>query len=174
MNTVSISRHAIDEAVRDFRVDRRVAEQWVRSTLKKAQFVANIISEEGEPQRLFAHHRAAFVLKNTEDFVITCYPVNHGVTALHTKIKAAAMRELTKAERKERATERRVRIDKARLNVEKAACAYKMEITPSRAVIAANTKRIAEINEMLTKLDAELLRVKKEKKAVAKSIVMFL
>lgn len=173
LGTITVSRHAIDEAIRDFRVNPKVAEEWLRSNLKKAEFIANIVSEEGKPCRLFAFNRAAFILADTVDYVITVYPRHSAPTDLYSRVKSVVLRELAKFERKERVTARRVSVEKAKLTVERAKCAYRMAVTPSKSVIAFNTKRIDEIDAKLTQLDAELMRARKEKSAVAKSIVMF-
>lgn len=170
---VTVSRHAIDEAVRDFRIDRRVAEEWICSNVRKAQFIAHIVSDEGVPCRLYAVNRAAFIVADSTDYVITVYPRNGAPTDLYNRVRTLVLRELAKFERKERVTARRVSVAKAQLTVERAKCEYRMAVTPSKTVIAFNTKRISQIDEALTQLDAELMRAKKEKSAIAKSIVMF-
>lgn len=170
---ITVSQHAIDEAIRDFRLDRRIAEEWIRSNVKKALFIANIVGDDGKPSRLFAYQRAAFILADTEDYVITVYRREHANTDLYRRVQTLVGRELSRYERKERATERRVRVEKARLEIEKAECRWRMEMTPSAKVISANTRRIAQIDEKIARLDAELMAARKEKSAIAKSVVMF-
>jgi hypothetical protein len=171
---ISVSQHAIDEAASDFRVDRSVAEDWIRSNLRKAAFVSDIISEGGKPCRLFGFQRIAFILADTADFVITVYPRRAVLSGLQSKVQALVLRELRKAERKERSIERKVLVTKAELTVERAQCKYRMTVTPSKAVVRTNTARIAEITAVMAELDRELFDAKKEKSALAKSLVAYL
>lgn len=169
---VTVSKHAVDEAVKDFRVDRRSAEEWIRTNFRKAVFVSDIVSEDGSPRRLFGYQRIAFIVEATVDIIITVHPRNHSI--VHAKVKALLDRELKRAQKKEALELRKIRIEKARLNVERANCSLRMEMTPSAAVIRTNTQRIAEIDASLACLDAEVLRIKKEKSSVAKSVVMYI
>lgn len=153
---ISVSQHAIDRAIQHFRVDRRVAEDWVRSQFRKAAFVSEILSEDGRPTLLYAFNRIAFAVGVTDNVIATVYPQNYAVTELATKVHRLISRELRKAEQTVRGVERRVSVAKAKLAVERAKCEYNMMITPSKAVIAANSLRLTEIDEELAKLDAEL------------------
>lgn len=171
---IRVSQHAIDETVKDFRIPREFAVEWVMRSLRKSRYIANIISKDGNPSRLFCYQRAAFILADSEDFVITVYENNSPDNRMHSKIEALAMRELQKIERKERATERRVRIEKAKLAVEMAECRLRMEITPSKSVVAKNNAKLTQINERIAELDAELVAVKREKSSLAKSVVAYL
>jgi hypothetical protein len=170
---ISVSQHAIDEAIRDFRVNPKVAEEWLRSNLRKASFISDIISESGNPCRLFGFQRIAFVLDASSDRVITVYPRHHAVNGLQTKVQALILRELRNAERRERSIERKVNVTKAQLTVERAECKLRMTITPSKAVVRVNTARIAEINAAMAELDRELFEAKKERSSIAKSAVMY-
>lgn len=171
---ITVSRHAIDEAVKDFRVDRKDAEEWVRANLRKSRFISDIISPEGRPSRVFAYHRIAFILDRAEDVVITVYPQNSPDSRLHAKVETLIMRELRNAERTERAAIRSAAVEKARLAIEKARCEYAMTVTPSKAVIAANTRKITEIDELITQLDRQVLESKRAKSSVAKALAAYL
>lgn len=170
---VTVSQHAIDEAIRDFRVDPRIAEDWIRSKLKKAKFIANIVSIEGKPARLFAVERIALILSDIEDTVITVYPRHNVIDELKSQVDAVVQRALRKAERQVKAAERKVAVEKARLRKEIAECEWKMTITPSKRVINANKAKIAELERKIANLDEELLRVKKEASTIAKSAVAY-
>lgn len=172
--SISVSQHAIDRAIQNFRVDRRVAEEWVRSQFRKATFVSEVISDEGKPTRLYAFNRIAFAVADTADVIMTIYSRNYALPELSDKVQRLIERELRRAERMEQSVARRVSVEKAKLAIERAKCEYNMTITPSRSVIAANTARITEIDEELTKLDAELMDAKKAKSSVAKSLVAYL
>lgn len=170
---INVSQHAIDESIRDFRVPKLTAEDWVRSNLRKSTFISDIVGEDGRPCRLFAFQRIAFILDASDDRVITVYPRHHAVTTLQTKVQAVVTRELRNAKRKLAATERLINVQKAQLNVEAAQCDYRMAITPSQAVIRSNTERKIKLAAKMSLLDAELLDAKKEYSAVAKSVVTY-
>lgn len=170
---ITVSKHAIDRAVQHFRVDRRVAEDWVRSQFRKATYISDIISDDGKPTRLFAFNRIAFAVADAADFIMTIYPQHHAVTEISQKVRKVIERELRNAERKERSVARRVSVAKAKLAVERAECEYRMTVTPSQAVIAANTARIAQIDEEIAELDRELDEAKRAKSSVAKSLVAY-
>jgi hypothetical protein len=171
---IGISKHAIDEAVKDFRIDRKDAEEWIRSNLRKSRFISDIISQEGRPSRLYAYQRVALILADSEDFVFTVYPQNTPDSRLHSKVETLILRELRKAERIERAAIRRASVEKARLAVEKARCELAMTVTPSKSVIAANTAKIAQINESISQLDRQVLEAKRTKSSIAKALAAYL
>lgn len=171
---MTVSEHAKERAVQHLRIDRRVVEDWIRSNVRKAQFISSIVSEEGKECRLFAFQRVAFVLDAIADHVITLYPRHHAVTELYEKIKRSVMRELVAAERKEKAAEQRFKVESARIEVEKAQCRLRMAVTPSEKVIVANERKIAQLDEELAILERELIEIKREKSSIARSVVMFL
>ena len=175
---ISVTKHAINRAIQHFRIDRRVAEEWVRSQFRKATFISEIISDDGKPTKLYAFNRIAFAVVDADagaaNLIVTVYPQNHAVNDIAERVRKLTERELRKAERKERSVSRQVSVEKAKLTVERARCEYNMIITPSRAVIEANKKRIAEIDEKMANLDRMLNEAQREKSAVAKSMVAYL
>lgn len=170
---ITVSQHAVDRAIQHFRVDRRVAEEWVRSNAKKAEFIANIMAEDGKPCRLFAFQRITFIFAEVTDFIITLYPQDFVVTEIHAKIRRAVERELAKAERQEKTAVQRYNVERARIKLEQAQCRYRMAVTPSAKVIAANERKIAELADKLAQLDRELTEVKRAKTRVAKSVARY-
>ncbi|MCR8843128.1 hypothetical protein NQ117_05500 [Paenibacillus sp. SC116] len=170
---ITVSHHACDEAVKDFRVNRKLADEWIRSNLRKAKFIANIVSDELKPRRLFGFQRIAFILEPDNDHVITVHPRNHSVNDLKRKIETIAFRELRKAERLESVTERKHRLAKAELNVEIAQLHLKMERARKESTKLACLARINAINEYFAQLDTEFTRIIKDKAALAKSIVAY-
>jgi hypothetical protein len=170
---ITVTQHAIDEAVKDFRVPRQTAEEWIRSNLRKARFITNTISEEGKPSRLFGYQRIAFVLAPEENVVITVYPANPKAF-LREKVNALVTRELRKIERRERVLERKIALTKAELEIEKAQLQLRLLRARSTATKLACQARINAINEYFTQLDADLLAVKHEKRAVAKTVVAYM
>ncbi|NGQ95455.1 hypothetical protein G3578_09845 [Brevibacillus sp. SYP-B805] len=170
---ITVTQHAIDEAVRDFRVPRQTAEEWVRLNFRKARFIANIISGEGKPTRLFGYNGIAFAVDPHEDCVITVYPATPKAS-VRDKIHEMVTRDLRKIERKESILERRIALTKADLDIEKAALQLRLLRARSLATKLACQARINAINEYFTQLDADLLAVKNEKRAVAKTVVAYM
>jgi len=171
---IAVTQHAIDEAVRDFRVPRQTAEEWIRSNFRKATFIANIISAEGKPTRMFACNRIIFAVAPDEDRVITVYPANQQRPYIREKVSALVTRELRKIERRERIMERRITLTKAELEVEKAALQLRMLRARSEATRLACQARINAINEYYTQLDGDLRAIRDEKRAVAKTVAAYL
>jgi hypothetical protein len=133
---VSVSKHAIDRAVDRFRLNPIVAAQWVKDNVERASFIANIIGSDGRPCRLFAFQRAAFILADTTDYVLTVYSQHNVESSLKLKVHAIISRELAKAERQERTATHKANVARAKLEVEIAECNYRMYVTPSKTVIA--------------------------------------
>ncbi|WP_232696135.1 hypothetical protein [Brevibacillus daliensis] len=173
MTAVTVTRHAAEEAVKDFRIPQRTAEEWVRSTFRKARFVANIISGEGKPTRLFSHNGIALAVAPEEDRVITVYPANPSAT-VRQRVQAMVQRELAKIERREQALLRRNELTKAELTVELAQLQLRLIRARSEATKLASQARINAINEYFTQLDSDLLAVKHEKRAVAKTVAAYM
>ncbi|MBG9736467.1 hypothetical protein [Paenibacillus alvei] len=171
---ITVSSHAIDEAVKDFRVNRKVADEWIRSNLRKARFIADIVSDELKPRRLYGFQRIAFILEVDRNHVITVHPRHHSVTELKRKIEAIVFRELRKAQRLESVTERKHRLTKAELNVERAQLLLKIERARSESTKLACNARINAIDEYIAQLDAEFTKILKEKSAIAKSAIAFI
>jgi hypothetical protein len=170
---ITVTRHAIDEAVKDFRVPHRTAEEWIRSNFRKSRFIANIISGEGKPTRLFGYNGIAFAVDPHEDRVITVYPATPQ-TSVRDRVREMVTRELRKIERRERVLERKIALTKAELEIEKAQLQLRLLRARSEATKLACQARINAINEYFTQLDADLLAVKHEKRAVAKTVVAYM
>ncbi|WP_010495001.1 hypothetical protein [Paenibacillus elgii] len=170
---IRVTAHAIDEAVKDLRYPRQLAEQKIREDVKRAKFVAQILSEDGISRRLFAYRGVSYIMALDEDIVITVYPRLRSPYELHTKVEALVAVELRKIERKERTAERQARVEKARLAVDAAECRLKMEITPSAKVRRANTAKLAEIDAKIAEIDRGLAAVKREKSTFAKGVARY-
>ncbi|MCU6709305.1 hypothetical protein M6D81_11365 [Paenibacillus sp. J5C_2022] len=173
---VYVSQHAIDRAVERFSIAPEKAEQWVRDNVKKARFVSVTVSAEdgGKESRLFVWQRVAYLLAMDMDRVITVYAQHHSLSSISGRVQTLLNRELTRAERKEAAAVRKAAIERAELAIERAKCDYRMTVTPSAAVIKANTKRIREIDRRMAEIDAEVLAVKKEKSAIARGLIAYI
>lgn len=171
---ITVTQHAIDEAVKDFRVPRQTAEEWIRSNLRKARFIADIISAEGRPTRLFGYNRIVFALAPVENCVITVYPADQRRPTIREKVETLVTRELRAIERRERVMERRIALTKAELDVERAQLNLRILRARSPATKLACQARINAINEYYAQLDADLLAVKHEKRAVAKTVAAYL
>lgn len=170
---ISVSQHATARATEHFRVPRPTADEWIRTNLRRATFIANIVGEDGKRSRLYAHQRIAFVLADTEDYVLTVYPQHQAGETIRAKVADLVARELRKLERKERATERAVAVEKAKIAVQIAECRLKMTITPSARVVATNTAAIRALETKAAELDRMVAEVKREKSTFAKGVVMY-
>lgn len=171
---ISVSAHAIDEAVKDFRVNRKVAEDWIRSNFRKARHIADVIAEDGNPGRLFAGQHITFILDAQVDRVVTVYPSDSVVSTIRTKVESLVTRELRKIERKESATVKRNQLSRLELNVERAACLLRAEKTRSQSVKLAMQARIAAIDEYLTQLNEDIEKIRHEKRKIAKAVAAYI
>jgi len=171
---IRVTQHAIDRAVERLGAERASAEQTIRDNMKKATFVSYILNEEGRHNRLFTYQRVAYILAADIDLVVTLFKQHYAPAAITQQVRKVLDRELAKAVRKEKAAERRVAVAKAKLDVEAAQCRYKMTVTPSKAVIATNTERLAQIDVRLTALDGELTAARRAKSDIARGMVPFM
>lgn len=169
----TVTHHAIDAAINRFRVDKRIAEEWIRSGFRQARFVADIISEEGNPCRLFAGKHVTFILDARDDRIVTVYPGDAIAPHIRDKVESLITRELRKIERKESATIRRNTIARLELNVERAACILRAEKTRSQSVKLAMKARIAAIDEYLTQLNEDIEKIRHEKRKIAKAVAAY-
>jgi hypothetical protein len=170
---IFVTPHACDEAVKDFGCERSVAPMFVMDYLRKAAFIAHIVNEDGRPARLFGYKRMSIVVSPDAPTVITVYPRTHAVDELQAPVQRIIIRALKAANRKERTAERRINVDVAQLNVEKAACELRLARSNSVTVIAAMADRVTEINGEIAQLQRELFEIKREKTALANSVVMY-
>jgi hypothetical protein len=170
---VTVTRHAVEEAVKDFRVPHRTAEEWVRSNFRRSRFIANIISGEGKPTRLFGYNGIAFAVDPHENRVITVYPATP-IVSVRERVREMVAKELRKIERRERVLERKIALAKAELEIEKAQLRLRMLRARSKATKLACQARINAIDEYFTQLDADLLAVKNEKRAIAKTVIAYM
>lgn len=170
---VSVSKHAAERAVEHFRINPANATQWIKDNVERAAFIANIIGVDGRPSRLYAFQRAAFILADTSDFVLTVYSQHHAESTLKEKVRKLISAELAKAERQEKTTTHKANVARAKLEVEIAECNYRMYVTPSKVVIAANVKRLERISDEMAKIDADLTLIRRKKAEIAKSIVAY-
>jgi hypothetical protein len=84
---ITVSAHAVDQAIEDFRVNRFEAERWVIDNLVKSQFIGTMYGENDRPVRLFGYKRIAFVLAVEHDVVITVYQRDKVDPALRNPIE---------------------------------------------------------------------------------------
>lgn len=168
-----VSNHAVDRAVERFSVKREEARKWIRTNLRSAEFVANVSDVDGKHGRMFAHRGIAYVLHAEADQVLTVFRNTREHVTLADRFKQMAASELRKWERKESALIRSVAVEKARLAVEVAMCHYRMTITPSKAVLSANERKLAEIEKEVAGLGERLAEVRRMKNAVAQGYTAY-
>lgn len=71
---IGISNHAAEAAVEDFRIPETEARDWIKSQLRKAQYIGEMYGDNGVKVRLFGYQRIAFIVARDADVVITVYP----------------------------------------------------------------------------------------------------
>ncbi|GMK47601.1 hypothetical protein PghCCS26_47310 [Paenibacillus glycanilyticus] len=167
--------HALDRAVEYFRIERSAAPMYVMDMLRKASLIdPHVIGEDGNPGRLFAYKRTAFVVALTEDTVITLYPQETAAKHVIEGVGKVLQRALKAAQRTEARELKRLAIRRAELNVKRAELELRLLCTNSTSVIR-------RVNEEITKIDAELaaivneeFEIKREKSTIAKGICAFI
>ncbi|MDT2238385.1 hypothetical protein P7H12_21540 [Paenibacillus larvae] len=82
---IEVTHHAVEKAVTSLRINRKIANEWVRSNVKKARYIADIIAEDGTPSRLFAGGGVLFILAQDNDIVITLYPGDNPINIIRKK-----------------------------------------------------------------------------------------
>lgn len=174
LSQVIVSNHAVDRAVERLGLKREDVRRIIRNNLRNAEYIADVNGVDGKFGRMFAYEGVAYVLDTRYDQVVTIYRCDMKHITLAERFAKMARAELRKWQRVEKVTERDVTIKKARLDVEAAECRYKMAITPSKAVIRANTSRLREIDAELTTLDEKLAEAVRMKTAVAKNLTVFI
>lgn len=171
---IIVSQHAMEKATKEFRINHKLADEWIRSNLRKARFIATIMGESESPTRLFGYQRITFVLNESENHVITVYPRHHVMPTLREKVETVIFRELQKMEKLESATERRHRLLKAERNVERAQLLLKLERVRSENLRLSYQARIQEIDDFTAQLDEDFMKICKDKAVVAKDIVAYI
>lgn len=172
---IFVKPHACDRAVEYFGIDRSQAPMFVMDMLRKSALVdPDVIGEDGNPGRLFAYRRTAFVVARDEDVVITLYPQELAPLSVRKGVDKALAAVLKAAQRLERRELKRLTIRKAELAVERAECELRRLKTNSINVATTMEEKIARIDEELTKIDAEIFEVKREKTTLAKGIVSYI
>lgn len=168
--------HALDRAVEYFGIDRSRAPMFVMDMLRKSSLIDTCIIGEGtnEPTRLYAYKRTAFVVSAHEDTVVTIYPRDCASEEIRTGVTAVLTKALRAAQRKEAREIKRLSVAKAELAVERAACELRRAKSASSRVIADMTVRIAEIDEKVTQIDAEIYAAKREKTTIANGICAYI
>ncbi|AQR77222.1 hypothetical protein ABNB59_17235 [Paenibacillus larvae] len=171
---IEVTHHAVEKAVTSLRINRKIANEWVRSNVKKARYIADIIAEDGTPSRLFAGGGVLFILAQDNDIVITLYPGDNPINIIRQKVESVTQKELRKVERKERRHQREAKIAKLELAVERAACLLRAEKTRSQSVKLAMAARVAAIDQYIEQLDHDLAEVQAEKRRVAKAVAAYM
>jgi DNA repair exonuclease SbcCD nuclease subunit len=171
---LTISNHALDEAVKKFGRQHKLAEGWIRSNFSQAKYIGMVLDDEAAKEcRLFSHQRICFILATETDHVITVYPRRHATPTLTSKINAIIEKEVRKAERKVRAVLNRNTLIKADVKVEIAELERRIVRTKSQSVKSACQARINALNEYLSEITTEEGNVKKEKSTLLKGVAMY-
>lgn len=174
IRVISVSKHAVERATEHFGIKTDDVRNWVSTNLRQATLIdADFMGEDGKYGRLFAYRGIAFVVVSTEAYVVTVYPQEYATNALRNEMAKVVARVLKAAQRKETREVKRVNIRKAELTVERAEMELRKLKTMSYKVVADCDGRIAEINEELKQLDAEIFELRREKATLAKGICAY-
>lgn len=171
-----VTSHAAEEAVKDFGIMPSLAANWVAETARKAKFISRgVMGADRKTCDLYGINRACFIVREKDNTVtiVTVHPARPRAI-LRDRVEAFVLRELRAIERRERILERRIALTKAELDVEKAELNLRMLRARSESTRLACQARINAINEYYTQLDADLLAVKHEKRAVAKTVAAYI
>lgn len=171
---IFVTPHACDRAVDHFGVDRAKAPMFVMDMLRKSSLIdPDVLGEDGNPGRLYAYKRTAFVVAKDADTVITLYPQEQAPVSVLDGVQKALRAALTIAQRKETREVKRLNIRRAELAIERAECELRRLKTASINVENAMIERIAEIDAELNAIEAQIFEVKREKTTLAKGICAF-
>ncbi|ANY67692.1 hypothetical protein BBD42_15375 [Paenibacillus sp. BIHB 4019] len=171
---IFVTPHALDEAVKDFGVERAKAPMYVMDNLRRAAFIAHIVNEDGRPSRLFGYRRMAFVVAPDTATVITVYPRHNVNPTLAESVQRVLIRSLKAAARKERAESKRTAVAIATLNVEYAECELRKVRSNSVKTIESMTVRQTEIKREINVMERDLLELRRENTNLANSIIVYL
>lgn len=170
---MKISNHAIRHAQRRFnRSSRKDAEGYIRSILRRSEFVGETVDDDGRSAYMFAYGRHAIVVSLDHKTVLTIQRFE-SVTydPLKEKIRELHAKEYRKLDRKERALKNRFELIKAEADVELAELRLNALKTRSTARRLACRARINAINDYIRELESEIKTVADEKRRVARSQV---
>ncbi|MDT2173209.1 hypothetical protein, partial [Paenibacillus larvae] len=96
MMDVIITPHARYRAVKRLMINRELADDWIRSSVKRAKYIADVVSEKGNPGKLYAHEKVTFVLSKDERAVLTLYQDCNPASAIRQKVESVTQKELRK------------------------------------------------------------------------------
>lgn len=148
---------------------------FVMDLLRKSSLIdADVLGEDGNPGRLYAYKRTAFVVAKDADTVITLYPQEQAPESVLDSVQKVLRASLTSARRKENREIKRLDIRKAELAVERAECELRRLKTASNNVEKTLAERIAEIDAEVSAIDLQIFEVKREKTTLAKGICAYI
>jgi hypothetical protein len=167
--------HALDRAVEHFGIERSAAPMFVMDMLRKAALIDPcVIGEDGNPGRLFAYKRTAFVVDLTENTVITLYPQETAAKHVIEGVGKVLARALKIAQSTEARELKRLAIRRAEINVKRAELELRLLCTKSTNVIRRVNEELANIDAELAAILNEEFEVKREKSTIAKGICAFI
>ena len=166
--------HALDRAVEYFGVDRAQAPMYVMDMLRKSSLIdPDVVGEDGNPGRLYAYKRTAFVVARDSDTVITLYPQEKSPAPVLEGVAKVLRAALTAAQRKEAREIKRLNIRRAELAVERAELELRRLKTGSVNVKEAIAARITEIEAEVAAIETQIFEARREKTTLAKGICAF-
>ncbi|MDT2273822.1 hypothetical protein P7H20_01425 [Paenibacillus larvae] len=100
MMDVIITPHARYRAVKRLMINRELADDWIRSSVKRAKYIADVVSEKGNPGKLYAHEKVTFVLSKDERAVLTLYQDCNPASAIRQKVGICDAKRTTQSRTK--------------------------------------------------------------------------
>jgi hypothetical protein len=171
---IFVTPHACDRATEHFGIDRSKAPMFVMDILRKAALIdPDVIDDNGNSARMFAHNRVVLIVSPTESTVITIHPQSQANEVVRSPIERIIQRAIKAAQRKEVRETKRITVRKAELMVERANCELRQAKSESVKVIADMNAKITEIDIEIAKLERELFDIKREKKTIMKSVAAY-
>jgi hypothetical protein len=172
-SSISMTEHAFKRAAERFnQKTKNEALGYFRSILKQAQWIGNVVAEDGNESILYAYQRQAVYLSPDLTRIIT---VNHyeSVTyePIKDKISQLHRKEFDKVEKVEKSQTRKLDVLKLQTAIELAQLNYRRAMTRSETVKTLCEQRIAVITNELEIKEQEINELKSVRRQIARSLV---
>jgi ribosomal protein L20 len=172
---IFVTPHALDRVTQHFGVDRAGAPMWVMDRLRKASLVdPDVIGEDGVSRRLFVYQRVVYIVAQNEDTVVTVYQQETAPEDVRGNVGKVLTRALKAAQRAEQRELRRLAIERAELNVRQAGLELRRLQTNLATVKRKIDEELVGIAAEMSRIEAEVYAVKREKSTLAKGICAYI
>jgi len=171
---IFVTPHALDEAVKDFGIERSKAPMHVMDLLRKSALIdPYIVGDDGNPVRLFAYKRQAFIVSLDSDTVVTTYRRDSAADLIRNAVEPVLRRVLRAAQREEAAELKRLAVMKAELSVRRAECELAQLLTKRPTKARSLLEEITQIDAEITQINTEMVSARQRKSTLAKGICAY-